>query len=116
MSPEAQTPEELETLLEDAFLVRDHRALVSLFENGAVLGAVPERAEARGVDQIARFVAALWERDLTYLADLRRVVQARDTALVLGSRGVHVAHRGRGGGWSYAISLLEIDNSKGDRQ
>jgi hypothetical protein len=114
MSPGAQTPEELETLLEDAFVVRDGKALARLFEDGAVLGAAREPAEAHGGDQIARFAAALWERDLTYLADPRRVVQARGTALVLGGRGVHVAHRGRDGGWRYAISLLEIDNQKGE--
>lgn len=116
MKPGAQTPEELETLLEDAFVVRDRRALAGLFEEGAVLGASRSAAEAHGGDQIARFAAALWERDLTYVADPRRVVQARDTALVLGGRGVHVAHRGRDGGWRYAISLLEIEPTKGGRQ
>ena len=35
----AQTPEELETLLEDTFVVRDRQALAALFEDGAVLGA-----------------------------------------------------------------------------
>src|SRR5687768_12128964 len=39
MGPGAQTPEELETLFEDAFVVRDATALAQLFEEGAVLGA-----------------------------------------------------------------------------
>lgn len=116
MKPGARTPEELETLLEDAFVVRDRGALAGLYEDGAVLGATGGRAEARGVNQIARFAAALWDRDLTYLADPRRVVQARNTALVLACRGVHVAHRSPAGRWRYAISLLKIHDPKGEGQ
>ena len=41
----ARTPEELETLLEDAFVVRDGEALIELFEDGAVLvGSGAEKA------------------------------------------------------------------------
>ena len=46
----AQTPEELETLLEDTFVVRDRQALAALFEDGAVLGA--GGLEARGGEAI----------------------------------------------------------------
>ena len=35
----ARTPEELETLFEDAFVIRDRTALAGLFEDGAVLSA-----------------------------------------------------------------------------
>jgi hypothetical protein len=52
--------------------------------------------EARG-EEIARFAEALWDRDFTYLADPRRVLQARDTALVVAERGVNVVRRGRDG-------------------
>ena len=40
MRPGARTPEELETLFEDAFVVRDRDALAQLFEDGAVLVGV----------------------------------------------------------------------------
>ena len=104
----ARTPEELETLLEDAFVIRDGEALIELFENGAVLvgGDLPE---ARGED-IARFASALWDGDHTYVADPRRILQARDTALVVGDRGINVARRGRDGIWRYAIALLSLDD------
>lgn len=101
----AGSPEELETLFEDAFVVRDRAALTGLFEDGAVLGAAP--GEARGGEQIGRFAAAMWSRDLSYLAEPRRVVRARDTALVIGRQGVNVVRRQDGGRWLYAISLLD---------
>ncbi len=109
----AQTPEELETLFEDAFVVRDRGALAELFAEGGVLGAAS--GEARGSKQIGRLAAAMWDRDLAYLADTRRVVQAGDTALVVSRHGVSVVRR-REGGWLYAISLLlDMDDStKGD--
>jgi len=37
MRPGARTPEELDALLEDAFVVRDRRALAALFEGDALL-------------------------------------------------------------------------------
>jgi hypothetical protein len=78
----ARTPEELETLFEDAFLLRDREALIHLFEDGAVLVACDRVQEARGSEEISRSAAAMWERDCTYLAEPRRILQARDTALV----------------------------------
>jgi hypothetical protein len=107
MGPGASTPEELETLLEDALLMRDREAVLGLFEDGAVLdaGGLPE---ARGAAQIATLASALWER--TFVADPRRVLQARDTALVVGERGINVARRGADGAWRYAISLLSPDH------
>src|SRR5918998_4125555 len=99
----AQTPEELETLFEDAFVVRDRWALAQLFDHGGVLGAAP--GEARGSEQISRLAAAMWDRDLSYLADPQRVVQARDTALVVSRQGINVVRRHDDGNWLYAISL-----------
>jgi hypothetical protein len=106
MHPGARTPEELEALLEDAFVTRDREALAELFEDGAVLvnGRV---CEARGGEAIGRLAAVMWDREYAYLADPRRVLQARDTALVLAERGISVVRRRDGGGWRYAISLLE---------
>ncbi len=111
MRPGARTPEELETLFEDAFVVRDRDALAQLFEDGAVLVAGGGPREARGVEEIARLATAMWERDRTYLADPRRVLQARDTALVVADRGINVLRRGADGTWRYAISLLHIDDA-----
>ena len=104
----ARTPEELETLFEDAFVVRDRMALVALFEDGAVLGA--GRLEAQGDEAIAGLAGELWERELTYLADPHRVVQAGSNALVLAAHGINVAHRGGDGAWRYSISLLTLQS------
>jgi Domain of unknown function (DUF4440) len=108
MEPGARTPEELETLLEDAFVTRDGAALARLFEAGAVLAAGDGPQEARGREAIARLATALWARGRTYVAAPRRVVQARDTALVVGERGVAVARRGGHGAWRYAIAFLAL--------
>lgn len=48
----ARTPEELETLFEETFVIRDREALAELFEDGAVLS--DGSREARGREQIAR--------------------------------------------------------------
>ena len=108
----AQTPEELESLFEDAFVVRDTRAVADLFEDGAVLDATA--GEARGGEQIGRLVAAIWDGDYCHLADPVRVVQARDTALVLGPRGVSVVRRRGDGRWLYLISLLDTHPNEGE--
>lgn len=111
----ARTPEELESLLEDAFVLRDRDAIAALFEERALLvggGA----GEARGSEQIARSVSALWARDFTYLADPRRVIQARELALVLAPQGTSVVRRGADGAWRYAISRLTIESWAEDLQ
>ena len=108
MNPGARTPEELEALLEDAFVLRDRGAVAPLFEAWALLvGGVT--GEARGSEEIALLASGLWARDLTYVADPRRVVQAHDLALVLSTDGTSVVRRGEDGAWRYAISLLSID-------
>jgi hypothetical protein len=105
----ARTPEDLETLLEDAFVLRNGEALAELFEDGAVLvaGGTPE---ARGGQKIAQLVTEMWERNRTYLADPRRIVQAGSTALILNQHGANVVHRGSDGAWRYAIALLSQDH------
>lgn len=111
MRPGARTPEELETLFEDAFVTRDREALAQLFEDGAVLIAGDQPQEARGGDEIARFATAMWERERMYVADPRRILQARDTALVVADRGINVARRGSDGAWRYAIALLSLEGT-----
>lgn len=111
MKAGARTPEELETLFEDAFVTRDRAALAQLFEERAVLVAGDGLQEARGVTEIARLATAMWDRDRTYVADPRRVLQARDTALVVAERSINVMCRGSDGAWRYAISLLSLDDT-----
>jgi len=108
----ARTPEELEALFEDAFVLRDPAALAPLFEARALLAAGGATGEVRGSQEIARSASALWAHDYTYLADPRRVVQAHDVALVLAARGTNVARRAADGAWRYAISLLSIGETK----
>jgi hypothetical protein len=105
----ARTPEELESLLEDAFVTRDAEALSQMFADGAVLAVGQGVNAARGREQIGRLATALWDGDRTYVAEPRQVVQARDTALVLGDRGINVVCRGSDGAWRYAIALLSLD-------
>ncbi len=103
----ARTPEELETLFEDAFLLRDQQALMDLFEAGAVLMVDGGSPEARGSVEISRLAGEMWRRDEAYLARSGRILQAGDTALVLaGDHGVSVLRRGDDGSWRYAISCL----------
>ena len=109
MTPGARTPEELETLFEDAFVTRDREALTGLFEDGALLMAGDKR-QARGRDEIARVATSVWEDGRTYVADPRQVLQARDTALVVADRSINVARRGSDRCWRYAIALLVLDD------
>ncbi len=103
MSSGALTPEELETLLEDAFVVRDRTALAGLFETDGLVAAAG--AAARGAD-VEAFLAALWARDVTYLAQPRRVLQAGNTALIVAEQSISVVHRAADTRWRYAIALL----------
>ena len=109
MSTGARTPEELETLFEDALMMRDGQALAELFEAGAVLVAGNER-QGRGGEEIARLALATWEGDRTYIADPRRVVQAGDIALIVAEQGLNVVRRGRDGAWRCAIVRLPVDD------
>jgi|SRR5215216_4893995 len=109
MTQGARTPEELDVLLEDAFVLRDPGALASLFEARALLVGGGVTGQLRGSDQIALSASGLWSRDFTYVADPRRIVQAHDIALVLATQGTSVVRRGADGAWRYAISLLAID-------
>lgn len=109
MTEGARTPEELEALFEDAFVTRDAEALSGMFAEGAVLVVGEGPDAARGAEEIRRLATALWEADRIYLAEPRRVVQARDTALVLADRAINVVRRGSDGAWRYTIALLSLD-------
>lgn len=111
MSTGARTPEELEALLEDAFVTRDAQALSAMFAVGGVLALRAAADAGRGTAEIGRLAAALWEADLTYVAEPRRVLQARDVALVLGDNAINVVRRRSDGAWAYAIALLSLDST-----
>lgn len=96
-------------MFEDACVTRDRQALVELFEEEAVLVAGNGWPQARGSEEIVRFATAMWERDRTYLAEPRRVLQAHDTALVVAEGGINVIRRGSDGAWRYAIALLSFN-------
>jgi Domain of unknown function (DUF4440) len=116
MSTGARTPEELEALLEDAFVTRDVEALTAMFGPGAILAVGGAPGAARGATEIGRLAAVLWEADRTYVADPRRIVQAGNTALVLGDQSINVVRRGSDGGWRYAIALLSCEITNGHEE
>ena len=99
----ARSPEELETLLEDAFVIRDRAAVSALFDPAAVIA--DGCASARG-DRVGGFVARRWALDLTYLANPRRVLQAGDTALIVAEGAISVVHRASDARWRYVIALF----------
>lgn len=99
----AQTPEELDRLLEDAIVVRDGAAVRGLFELGGIL-AVGD-AELRG-DAIAAWPGS------GYVAAPRRVLQTRGTALLVSDMGVGVLRRDPDAGWRFAIALLNPINKE----
>jgi uncharacterized protein DUF4440 len=107
MARGAATPEELETLLEDAFVLRDATAAARLFEPGGLFCS--GSSSARGRSAIARQVAALLEIDRPYVAGDRRVLQAGDVAVLLGQRTVIVARRGQDRTWHYSIAVHGLD-------
>jgi ketosteroid isomerase-like protein len=129
----ARTPEELATQLEDAFIVRDPGGLAELFDEHAVLSPHASERDVHGSEEIASFAAAHWAADRCYLAQVRRVVQAGDTAAVVvdwsltghwsrdgtpeRGRGVDVLRRGGDGIWRYLISLLRVcERSNGEER
>lgn len=96
-----RTPEELETLFEDALMIRDREMLVEMFWEGAVLVRGSE-CLAHGSAEIVRLALATWHGDHTYVADPKQIIQARDIALIVTERGINVAYR-RESAWQYVI-------------
>jgi ketosteroid isomerase-like protein len=111
MRPGARTPEELDALLEDAFVVRDRRAVAALFESEALLVDGAAR-QVRGTRAIESWATESWSRGLTYLAAEPRVLQAGDTALVLMPQSIGVARRNDARDWRYAIALLATEHRR----
>ena len=97
-----RTPEELETLLEDAIVVGDVESLLTLFAPHGVL-AGPVTAPAQGSTDIARSARALISAGWAYVADPTLVLQAGRTALVVAPHALNVVRSGRDGLWRYEI-------------
>ena len=106
MADGARTPEDLETLLEDTFVLGNGEAIAELFEDGAVLVAHDGTREAHGREEIARLARRMCQGNRSYLAEPRRIVQAGNTALIMTQHGANVVRRGTDGAWRYAIALL----------
>jgi SnoaL-like protein len=102
----ARSPEELETLLEDAFVLHQPEDIGPLFEPGAVLVADNARREARGRAEIERVAEDLFATACEYVADPRRVVQVGDIAVVQGRRATTVMRRGADRCWRYVVACL----------
>ena len=97
----ASTPEELETLLEDAVLLGDHRAVEELFEPGAV---IISGSHVEGPDgALAELTAA------GYVASTQRVTQQRGIAVVVGECSVNISRRGPDGGWRLLATVLHSE-------
>jgi hypothetical protein len=105
----ASTPEDLESLFEDAFVIGNADAFAGLFDSGAVLSA-SGASDARGGEQIVRLATAMRGRGYVYLADPGRVFQAGDISVVVAERAINVMRRGSDRRWRYAISVLDIDH------
>jgi hypothetical protein len=108
----ARTPEELETLFEDALLVGDSQSLAQLFESGALLVAGAQ--SARGAVEIEQLAKATWQGDHPYVADPWQIHQARDLALVVADQRLNVARRCRDGSWRFVI-LLQLAAMQSER-
>lgn len=104
-------PEELEDLLEDAFVLRNAKALVQLLEVGAVLATIGSSHEARGRYDIGDVAAHLWTLR-HYVADPRRVLQAGDTTPILCPEAVNVVRRGDEGTWRYTIAFIGTERDR----
>ena len=95
----AVSPEELETLLEDALLLYDARAVAALFEDRGVLvtkvGAVAARDQAADV---------LAEYD--FVASMRSVSVLGDIAVVVGDHTVNISHRGIDRRWRLVVAVV----------
>lgn len=95
----AASPEELETLLEDALLLRDEAAVAALFEEGGVLVAGAGCVRSRD-----RAAEVLLQHD--YVASARVVTVVRDIAVVVGDHTVNVSCRGPDKSWRLAATIV----------
>lgn len=115
----AKSPEELDSLFEDAFALRDGEAVGALFDPDGLV-APDAKAEVRGREQIRELVAGIWADDPAYTSEKARTLVAGDIALVIhdwklatadgaeGARSADVLRRDANGDWRYVIALFDI--------
>jgi hypothetical protein len=94
----ASSPEELETLLEDAVLLGDEAAVAALFHEGAVLITGPR---ITGPTQALAELA-----ELGYVATTRTVTVRRDLAVVVGDHSVNISIRAPDGAWRLVAAIV----------
>lgn len=94
----ASSPEELETLLEDAVLLGDEAAVLSLFEAGAVLIT---GSRVTGPEQALTELASLG-----YVAAARTVTGRREVAVIVGDHAVNVSCRSPDGSWRLVATIM----------
>jgi hypothetical protein len=110
VGPLARTPEELEAMLEDAFIVKDAAAAAELFEETALLVDRCASSEARGRPAIARAIASVWD-EWAYVADSRRVFQGGDLAFCFGP-SLNVLPRRPDGAWRLVIAMFRNEKEE----
>ncbi|WP_037603877.1 Cif family virulence factor [Streptacidiphilus rugosus] len=88
------TPEELETLIEDALLLGDVDAATGLFHPSGVL-VLKDAREFRGHRALCAALSTVRRHDVTYVATPRKVLQVRVAALLLGADTVNPAAAAR---------------------
>ena len=136
---EVRTPEELESLFEDAFTTRDLESMLGLFDEEAIVMLPEGQGVVRGKEELRRFLTELWKSDVSYVSRLRDVIEAGDTAVVMfdwslsgsdeagqrrvtSGRGIDVLRRDNGRGWRYLVGLAGgvqsalIDSGTGRRR
>ena len=94
----ASSPEELETLLEDAVLLGDEAAVLSLFDAGAVVITGPR---VTGPEHALAELATLG-----YVAATRTVTERRDLAVIVGDHTVNVSCRAPDGVWRLVAAIV----------
>ncbi len=94
----ASSPQELETLLEDAVLLGDVLAVAALFEPGAVLITGP------GITGPEQALAELAK--LGYVAAIRTITVQPCLAVVVGDHAVNVSTRAPDGAWRLVAAIL----------
>lgn len=105
-----ETPEELETLMEDAYVLGDGKALARLFVAEGLLIAGSSQPAVRGRPAIARVAERIADTTVSsYVAQPRRILQSRDIALLLGDGVINVARRGSDRTWRFVISVRDRD-------
>ena len=109
MNVGARTPEELETLFEDALMIGNSQAVADLFEEGSVL-ITGDGESAYGCQDIVRLALAASEGEHTYVADPLDVSQARGIALIVSERAINVVRQNSDGHWRYVIVRLSCES------